>query len=169
MKTVVLALTVLLMIAGIAAGQTSSEQTTGGRVRTGRAHGGQFGLGVIIGEPTGISGKLWTGSLTAVDMAAAWSLDEPNELHLHADWLFHSFGIIKVEKGSLPIYYGVGGRVMFAEGNRDDHVGIRIPVGLAYIFATAPVDIFLEVVPILDLTPDTDLEVNAGIGVRYFF
>jgi hypothetical protein len=31
------------------------------------------------------------------------------------------------------------------------------------------VDIFLEVVPILDLAPKTDFKINAAIGARYFF
>ncbi len=32
-----------------------------------------FGLGIILGEPTGVSGKLWTSSENAFDFAAAWS------------------------------------------------------------------------------------------------
>jgi len=48
-------------------------------------------------------------------------------------------------------------------------VGLRIPVGLEYIFSGERVDIFLEIVPLLDLVPDTDFSLNGGIGVRYFF
>jgi len=94
---------------------------------------------------------------------------DPNELHIHGDYLFHSFDAIKVEKGRLPIYYGIGGRIKFSEGKKDDIVGIRIPVGLAYLFATAPVDIFIELVPTLDLVPDTDFDLNGGVGARFFF
>jgi hypothetical protein len=32
-----------------------------------------FGLGFMLGEPTGISFKKWTGSKTAIDGAVAWS------------------------------------------------------------------------------------------------
>ena len=35
------------------------------------AAGGNFGLGVIVGEPTGISAKAWTGNTKALDFAAA--------------------------------------------------------------------------------------------------
>jgi len=60
-----------------------------------------------------------------------------------------------------------GGRIKFGED--DDFIGIRIPVGLAYLFEGAPVDVFLEVVPLLDVAPETEFTLNAAIGVRYFF
>jgi hypothetical protein len=40
---------------------------------------------------------------------------------------------------------------------------------LTYIFQSAPVDIFFEVVPILDLVPDTEFDLNAALGARFFF
>jgi hypothetical protein len=139
-----------------------------------------FGLGIIIGEPTGITGKCWLSGKSAIDGAVAWSFDGEN-LHLHADYLIHKFDLIKVAKGSLPLYFGVGVRVRFDEDDHhfDDHdhdnhhhhdrIGVRIPVGLDYLFAHDPVDIFFEIVPILDLTPDTEFGFNAAIGFRYFF
>lgn len=132
------------------------------------AGGGDFGLGIILGEPTGISAKLWTGSRTAFDGAVAWSLGNNEEFHLHADYLVHNFSLIKVEKGRLPFYYGIGGRIRFADVG-DDHVGVRVPVGLDYLFYNLPLDLFFELVPILDLAPDTDFDLNAAIGMRYFF
>jgi hypothetical protein len=65
------------------------------------------------------------------------------------------------------LYFGIGGRIIFQ--SNDTNLGIRVPVGLDYLFSSAPVDIFLEVVPILDLTPSTDLDFGGGIGVRYWF
>jgi len=53
--------------------------------------------------------------------------------------------------------------------NADDVLGVRIPVGLAYEFANHPFDIFVEIVPILDITPDTDFDFEGAIGARYYF
>jgi len=128
-----------------------------------------FGLGIILGEPAGICGKLWTDGNSAVDGAVAWSTDNNASLHLHADYLVHSFSSGRVEKGRLPIYYGIGGRIKFSENNNDDFIGVRVPVGIEYLFENAPVDIFFEIVPILDLAPDTDFDLNAAVGARYFF
>ena len=126
------------------------------------------GLGVIIGEPTGPCFKIWTGSKTAIDGGLAWTLDHHSSMHIHVDYLMHDFSLIKVEKGRLPLYFGIGGRILFEEDS-DDRVGARVPVGLEYLFDGAPMDIFLEVAPVVDLTPDTELDFNAAIGVRYFF
>jgi hypothetical protein len=48
-----------------------------------------FGLGIILGEPTGISAKYWTGSTTALDFGLGYSFEKNSRMHLHADYLFH--------------------------------------------------------------------------------
>jgi len=126
-----------------------------------------FGLGIVIGEPTGVSGKLWLSKTTAIDGVAAWSFRDEAAFHVHGDFLIHDFNLLKVDKGSLPVYYGIGGRMKFESD--DSRVGARVPVGLAYIFEGRRVDLFFEIAPLLDLVPDTDFWINGGIGVRYFF
>jgi len=132
----------------------------------------KFGLGIMLGEPTGLSAKLWIGKNTAIDGALAWSFGSigafgyQGALYVHADYLFHNFNLIKVEKGRLPVYYGIGASVVLASSVG---VGIRIPIGLEYVFADAPFDIFLEIVPMLAVVSGTSFGVNAGLGARYFF
>ncbi len=142
-----------------------------------------FGLGIIVGEPTGISMKGWIGGNKAIDGAIAWSLWHGSAFHIHGDLLFHKPELIKVGKGRLPLYYGPGLRMRFWNEGRywrkgrwyyEDRssrmdLAIRFPVGLAYWFDGAPVDVFLEVVPTLDLTPSTWFEMDAAIGGRYWF
>jgi hypothetical protein len=124
-----------------------------------------FGIGLILGEPTGISGKYWIGSTTAVDGGVAWSFVDDGALHLHSDFLKHSFGLIEVEQGAMPVYYGGGARMSIGE---DFRFGIRGVVGLNYHFGNAPVDVFIEIAPIFDLIPATTFYLNGGVGVRYF-
>lgn len=135
---------------------------------TGRTFG-SVGLGVIIGEPTGISFKGWLGSKSAVDAAVAWSFEKNAKFHVHADYLLHTFNLIPVEKGRLPMYYGIGGRFTIREDDHDDLIGIRFPIGLEYLFDELPLDLFLELVPVLDLAPKTDVDFNGAIGIRYMF
>lgn len=131
------------------------------------ATGGGFGLGIIAGEPTGISAKMWMTQNTAVDAAAAWSFGNGEDaFHLHGDYLLHNTSLFDVDQGVLALHFGIGGRIKFAN---DTLVGVRVPVGLTYLFDNVPIDTFLEVVPILDLVNETDLNFNAAIGVRYFF
>jgi Protein of unknown function (DUF3996) len=125
-----------------------------------------IGLGIIVGEPTGISFKYWMSSTTAIDAALAWSFIDEGAFHIHGDYIFHNMRLISVPEGMLPFYYGIGARIKTAN---DTKFGIRVPLGLAYLFNNAPIDIFLEVVPILDLTPKTDFAINAALGARYYF
>jgi hypothetical protein len=125
-----------------------------------------IGLGLIVGEPTGISFKYWTGSTTAFDAALAWSFIDEGAFHIHGDYIFHNMRLISVPEGTLPFYYGIGVRI---KTSNDTRLGVRVPLGLAYLFNNAPIDIFLEVVPILDLTPKTDFSINAALGARYYF
>ena len=125
-----------------------------------------FGIGIIAGERTGLSFKNWVGGNKAIDGAIAWSLRSPESFHIHADLLWHNFELMKVNTGKLGLYYGVGGRIRF---QNDTQIGFRLPVGLTYLFDGAPVDVFIELVPILDLIPATDLEFNGALGARYYF
>jgi hypothetical protein len=125
-----------------------------------------FGLGIILGEPTGISAKKWLDDKSALDGAVAWSLVTPSSFHLHADYLYHDFNIFTVKKGKLPLYFGIGFRIRIGD---EDRIGIRIPVGICYIFEQSPLDIFFELGPVLDLTPATRLRLTSSVGIRYFF
>ena len=128
----------------------------------------KFGLGIMVGEPTGISAKVWTNNTIAFDAAAALSLSgNHGALLLHADFLKHKYQLVKVEKGNLPFYYGLGAKIVMAN---DPGIGIRIPLGISYIFnEEIPLDIFLEIVPVLNLIPSTNFNVDGAIGVRYYF
>ena len=126
---------------------------------------GDTGLGLIAGNPTGISFKYFTSTTKAFDAAAAWSFTD-EWMMIHSDYLWHSFGDIDVEKGQLPWYYGLGGWVAFGD---DVVAGGRLPVGLEYLFANNDIDIFLEVAAGVSVIPDTEFYVDAALGARFFF
>lgn len=138
----------------------------------------KLGVGIILGEPTGISVKSWLNRERALDFAAAWSFAENDSFQFHADYLIHNFGILKTGSagGKLPLYYGIGGRIKLEGDNNekgrnsnDALLGVRVPVGISYLFAKAPVDLFVEIVPVLDVVPATDFGINAAIGARFYF
>jgi hypothetical protein len=128
---------------------------------------GAWELGVLLGEPTGFSAKYWTTSNTALDFGAAWSFQGKGQFHFHCDYLFHNYEIIKVDRGSLPVYFGIGGRVRFDED--DSRLGLRIAIGAEYLFDEYPMSLFFEVAPIVDFAPETEADLNGGFGIRYVF
>ena len=126
---------------------------------------GVFGLGFIIGNPTGIGMKFWTEETNAVEIALGW---KKKETELHADYLWHDFDLLPVENGRLPVFYGVGIGLKLKE-KEDDEIGIRTIAGLEYLFDTVPFDFFLEIAPMLQLTPESKVKVEVALGFRFFF
>jgi hypothetical protein len=129
---------------------------------------GSFGMGIIVGEPTGLDLKWFLNDVNAIEGAVAWSFSGDTDVHIQVDYLYHFYDWIKVSKGLLPVFMGVGGRVAFRE-NHDDKLGIRIPVGISYEFDGGVVDVFGELVPVLDLAPDTDFDFEGALGARFWF
>ena len=125
-----------------------------------------IGLGIILGQPTGVSFKAWTTRNQAFDVAVAWAFDREEAVHVHADYLFHNFRLFRAEKGQFVFYYGIGGRIKAESRTR---FGIRIPIGISYLFERTPLEIFFELGPIMDLAPSTRFRMTTGVGIRYFF
>ena len=125
-----------------------------------------FGIGLIIGEPTGISLKYWLDRKYAIDGGLAWSLG--GYFHVHADFLGHNRRLLRdinIKEGSFVLHYGIGARV---KASSRTIVGIRIPLGINFIFRRLPFDIFFEIAPVVNLIPATTLDINGGIGFRFY-
>jgi hypothetical protein len=139
----------------------------------------KFGLGVIIGEPTGISAKLWTSQVNAFDFGLGWSMggdrigsyngtyNNGTRAHFHMDYLWHLFDTVHSTE-HFPLYYGVGGRINSGAGY-DASIAIRGVFGIAWLPHHTPIDIFLELAPSLQLTSSAGFGIDAGFGIRYYF
>ena len=134
-----------------------------------------IGLGLMAGEPSGFSAKVWTGPHVALDAGLGYSYWWYGQaLQIHGDVLWHTNSLTQSPDGYLPLYIGLGARVKLAnEANEQTYplrAGLRIPFGLEYVFASVPIGLFVELVPIFDLTPDArGFSGNSAIGFRYYF
>lgn len=149
-----------------------------------------FGLGIMLGAPTGLSGKYYLGTDTALDFGVGtiYGYRDRRGLHLHVDHLWH-YKLGATRPFEIPLYFGVGGRFLTGDRcyDRDDRrcdfyddysaLGVRGPIGLAFDFNNVPIDIFLELALVLDLVVQHDdrfddflfFDVNGAIGIRYYF
>lgn len=140
------------------------------------------GVGVILGSPTGLTAKFWSASDQAIDAGLAYSFSE--FMLIYGDYLFHFpglFGSSTQFVRELKPYFGVGGAFFFStdgSGGRkrrysDDStsagLGLRVPFGAEWLPATAPLGVFLELVPGVGLAPGTTAFLDGGVGVRYYF
>jgi hypothetical protein len=123
-----------------------------------------FGIGVILGEPTGLSLKKWTSQRGAFDVGVGWSIST-EYLHVHADYLVHFMNAIGVNQGQLPLYLGLGASLNLTDNTQ---FGARVPLGINYIFGDVPLDLFAEIAPGLRLVPDTHFMLEGGVGIRFW-
>jgi len=125
---------------------------------------GQLGVGIIIGNPTGPTVKYWMSDTTALDLAIGFQED----ISVHGDILFHAWDFFpQPKRGKFGAYLGFGPKIQ--EKKKDDLFGIRAVAGVNYIATKYPFEIFFELVPVFELSPDTDTDLDAGVGVRYNF
>jgi len=126
-----------------------------------------FGLGVILGEPTGFSAKYWTSDINALDFGLGYSFTSTNSVfYLYGDYVFHNFYLIQSTE-KFVFYYGPGARLKVREN--DSRLGIRGVAGILWIPSNSSFDLFMEIAPILDVIPATKFDFAGGIGARYFF
>lgn len=138
-----------------------------------------FGLGIMLGAPTGLSGKYYVGPDTAVDFGVGVIGGIGRDgLHLHADFLWHPATLVTAEPFVMPFYLGVGGRLADYEDDPDEidddsdfNLGVRGPVGLMLDFNNVPLDVFFELALIIDFVgyDGVGAYFNGAIGVRYYF
>jgi len=121
---------VLTALCGMSARADESSALTKSTSSTGSAdnYAGTLGAGLIVGEPTGGSIKYWFNDTLAIDGAVGWSTHNHTDLYVHSDVLWHNFDVFPVSKGRLPLYFGVGGLLRFRDDNKDNQVGVRVPV-----------------------------------------
>lgn len=130
-----------------------------------------FELGVILGEPTGVSFRSIIGGSNAIDFQVGWNAqdnkyDKNSNLDIHGAYLFHKKSEIRIEGYRLPFYFGPGGRIRVGG---ETLIGFKVPLGLYYKFGSNPFSMFIEISPGMNIIPETDLELSGGIGFRYIF
>lgn len=146
------------------------------------ASSGPLGLGIILGNPTALTGKYLLGSGRAFDFGVAFSFSD--YILLYGDYLIpfkKGFGSRDKFVSQLIPYYGVGAIVVSTTKDRsnDDRVfgkksgafglGVRIPFGIEWRPLDPEFGFFIELVPGISVAPETSSMFQGGVGLRYFF
>jgi hypothetical protein len=170
----VLPLAAAITIAAPARADTDTDTDTEADSDRG-ADKGTLGVGIILGEPTGITAKLYLQDDQAIQ-AAVGSAFIGGGLQLHADYVFHPYILQTRPSFVLPVYVGPGVRLIDYANGRDDSsfaIGARVVGGLLFDFKEVPLDAFIEVAAVLEYElsdgAGAGIKLNAGAGVRYYF
>ncbi len=138
---------------------------------------GAFGLGLALGEPTGVAAKLYLADDVAVSSIVGGAFGSRG-FHAHLDFLWHPVVFQVREHFVLPGYVGIGGRLLSkdvrASDDRTTYLGVRVVGGIVFDFSQIPIDAFGEVAVVPELRifgpgSQSRLDVNASVGVRYYF
>jgi hypothetical protein len=139
------------------------------------AEKGTLGVGIILGEPTGVSVKLYLKDDQAIQ-AAAGSAFIGGGLSVHADYVFHPFILQDRESFTLPFYVGPGVRAIeYSTGGGMSYfaLGVRVVGGMLFDFKTIPLDTFIEVAPVFEYgfqsNKGAGVALNVDAGIRYYF
>ncbi len=124
--------------------------------------GSGLGLGLQIGEPTGVSVKGWLSHKGAFQLGIGWpTMSQTSGMAVSAEYLWHSYALSSREW--FPLSYGLGG--IF--GN--NLIAARGIFGLAWWPHRSSIDIYLQIAPALYFKPSSTFELDFGLGIRYFF
>ena len=136
---------------------------------------GTFGAGIIIGEPTGVTAKLYVKDDQALQAAAGFAFIGGG-IHVHVDYVFHPLVLQSRDSFVLLAYIGPCARLIQYRDGRDASyvaLGIRGVGGLLFDFKDNPLDAFVEAAGVLEYGFDDDEgfgpALNAAAGVRYYF
>jgi hypothetical protein len=135
------------------------------------ADAGPFGIGLVLGRPTGVSAAYEMSDNTALAFGVGLNLFDGRHGYLQGDFLFYLPDL--VSGGSITLYPYVGPGIFISDvgGRGSDRFGLgaRVPFGLALDFAKAPIQLFLEVSANLLLVPDVNGDIAGAFGFRYYF
>jgi hypothetical protein len=131
---------------------------------------GQFGAGVVLGSPLAVTGKYWATGTQAVDFGVGAA--DGSVFYGTYEWTAWDL-FAKPDQGKLGGYVGLGPQVEFAdrypEHRFHDDLGLRTIIGMDYFFAPHPIELFLEAGPVFELVPDAWVNLDIGLGVRFYF
>jgi hypothetical protein len=138
-----------------------------------------FGFGLILGDPTGGTIKYWTSRENAIDAYIGGSYF--GSVRIGADYLWHfnafNSSVVNLYAGpGITLGFGSGSYFLYKKDkgkfyNRDEGgtgIGIRGVIGINIIPKKTPIEIFVELGPMIGIIPDFGTALDAAIGIRFY-
>jgi len=144
-----------------------------------QVNGKKFGIGFVLGEPTGLSMKYYNSSTTAFVFGIGSSYFGSPRIGMDYVWHFNAFESRVVDLYAGPgVVIGVGeGRAYYFENKGHDHfyfrdngtgIAARGILGIDFTPRNTPLDIFLEIGLLLGISPNYGTAFDTAIGLRFY-
>jgi hypothetical protein len=126
---------------------------------------GSVGIGLQVGDPSGLTLKFYNAGKASVDILAAWDLNDYLFVNVHA--------LYQKPLGSARnayFFYGPGAFIAFRErGRYEDYFGVGISGNFGLNVFFDQFELFAQITPRLQVIESTDGDLGGGIGLRYYF
>jgi len=129
-----------------------------------------IGIGLFLGEPSGLDLKIGLGRRSALDIVIGQSSFRDSRTdYLHLTYLLTPF-VANGRSVLVPLRIGIGAAAI---GVVDDnaHVAVRMPLEIGFRFRRTPLEIYGEVA-LKGVFVEEDFitfDVDGGLGVRFYF
>jgi hypothetical protein len=130
----------------------------------------QFGLGVILGFPTGITGAYRVQEDQFITTELGIPAQGVKGIQLQSNYLWKIPKIFPPKNAFLNLYYGFGVRFIFANKTHDDlvQVGPREIFGWTVDILNSSLEIFGELSVTVIVVPRVFMGVGIATGLRYY-
>jgi hypothetical protein len=137
----------------------------------------EVGVGIFLGQPTGLDVKLDLTQRSALDFVVGWYThynDIDRGAYAHVTYLVTPL-VTTGRSVIVPLRLGIGAAIFDDVGrfNDDLHVAARVPFELGLRFRRTPLEIYFEIalkLTFVDPGPNHPvLDVDGGIGLRFYF
>ena len=132
------------------------------------------GLGVFVGEPTGLDLKIGLSPRSGLDLVFGWDTYRDNRDHYAHVTYLATLLVGHGESVNVPLRLGIGGAI-YDDGSfdRGTNLAVRVPLQLGLRFRSAPIELYGEVALKLTFIDDNnnndDVDLDGGIGFRIYF
>jgi hypothetical protein len=129
-----------------------------------------FGLGLFVGEPTGLDLKLGLGNRSSLDIVLGYTTFRDGRTgYGHLAYLVTPL-IAQGKSVSVPLRVGIGA-ALYGPSN-DLGLAIRAPLEVGLRLRSAPLEIYGEIALALEVIgrrSELNLELQGGVGFRLYF
>jgi hypothetical protein len=129
------------------------------------------GLGLFLGEPTGLDLKIDLQRRSALDLVLGLSTFRDGR----ADYGHLTYLVTPVigrgRSVSVPLRLGIGVAI-FDDGVRfgdNIDVAVRAPLEVGLMFHSAPIELYGEIALVVPFVRHVDADLDGGIGFRIYF
>jgi hypothetical protein len=133
----------------------------------GSARAESIGLGLFVGEPTGLDLKIGLQGRSALDIVLGVARYDSDFSYGHIQYLV-LLGTARGQSINVPFRLGVGVAVagLFEDATA---VAARVPFQVGLRFRRTPLEIYGEIAFVMQFIDDFNTDFDGGIGLRIYF